>query len=236
MLVLTTDEFAEWFRALDDPAAEEVAMALEMVEQLGPARALPGSSEYLLWYEHPNLSRSSHHHLRLIQRADDFGSLYDYATRVVQQLESARFAARLSRLPSREAALLLQAVAQIKWLAGPRVRWGFSAASRGLGPAVPPPASADEVKRWYFAALAAAGLEVVDVPAHSLALREVSLPLVRPGIRLLYGMDSRRETALFVLGERLDRNFYGDSVRRAEQVWEHFVQGNARASEPAPFR
>ena len=58
------------------------------------------------------------------------------------------------------------------------------------------------------------GFVVKDVPAHSLALREIS-QRVRTPFRLLYGVHAERETALIVLGEHLDRSFYGDGVRRA---------------------
>jgi hypothetical protein len=37
--ILTTEEFAAWFRALDDDAAEDVATALQVVEELGPGRS-----------------------------------------------------------------------------------------------------------------------------------------------------------------------------------------------------
>ena len=36
--------------------AEDVATALEVVEQLGPSRAAPGSRESLLWYEPSSLT------------------------------------------------------------------------------------------------------------------------------------------------------------------------------------
>jgi len=38
-----------------------------------------------------------------------------------------------------------------------------------------------------------------------------------------------RNIALFVLGEWLDRSFYGDSVRRAERSWKQFLDGDLRA-------
>jgi hypothetical protein len=57
-----------------------------------------------------------------------------------------------------------------------------------------------------------------------------------PAFRLLYGVHAERETALFVLGEWLDRNFYGDSVRRAERMWKSFLDGELRAVEPAQLR
>jgi hypothetical protein len=51
--LLTTDAFADWFAALDDRAAEDVATALDVVERLEPAQAPPASRKSLLWYEHP---------------------------------------------------------------------------------------------------------------------------------------------------------------------------------------
>jgi hypothetical protein len=91
---------------------------------------------------------------------------------------------------------------------------------------------------------AASGLEVSDLSINSLALRELvvlspAADVRRDGPsrhRILYGVDLRREVALIVLGERLDRNFYGDTVRRAERVWQRFLQSNAEARDPAPPR
>jgi hypothetical protein len=76
---------------------------------------------------------------------------------------------------------------------------------------------------------------VVDVPAHSPALREILLRAPPPGFRLLYGVDSRKNRALVVLGEALDRSFYGDSVRRAERLWQEFLNGELSA-QPAKAR
>jgi hypothetical protein len=39
-----------------------------------------------------------------------------------------------------------------------------------------------------------------------------------------------------VLGEPLDRCFYGDSVRRAERTWQEFLNGELRATQPARAR
>jgi hypothetical protein len=88
----------------------------------------------------------------------------------------------------------------------------------------------------FLAALEAAGFEATDVPAHTLALRELSRRRPGPGFRVLYGVNAEREAALFVLGERLDRSFYGDSVRRAERMWKQFLEGTLRAIEPAQLR
>ena len=75
----------------------------------------------------------------------------------------------------------------------------------------------------------AAGLALGDLPVHSLALRE--LTVCSPASsrwRILYGVDLRRNVALTVLGEPLDRSFYGDSVRRAELLWQQFYDATPR--------
>jgi len=54
--------------------------------------------------------------------------------------------------------------------------------------------------------------------------------------RFIHWRFVKRETALFVLGEWLDRSFYGDSVRRAEQMWKQFLDGQLHATGPAPLR
>jgi hypothetical protein len=236
--MLTSDPFAEWFAALDDQAAEDVATALDVIEQLGPAQAPPGSRESLLWYEHPS-PIVSRFHLEGSPAWDieAWGCFRDYAKQVLGQLESARFAARLSRLGPQQAATVLGAIRQIKRAADPRLRWTLKLAGDPFGVAakVLPESACTEVRRLYFEALQAAGFEIADVPAHSLALREFSRRVPAPAFRLLYGVDVERETALVVLGEWLDRSFYGDSVRRAERLWKQFVDGHL-AVQPAPAR
>ena len=93
-----------------------------------------------------------------------------------------------------------------------------------------------ELRRIYFDVLAAAGFELTDLPAHSLALRELSRRLPAPGFRLLYGVDAERERSLFVLGERLDRSYYGDSVRRAERLWKRARRAALRQKQSMGIR
>jgi hypothetical protein len=112
---------------------------------------------------------------------------------------------------------------------------------------VRPPTPADEatltrfadladIRDAYFGALAAAGFDVVDVPAHTPALREIALRTPPPGLRILYGVDTPRNRSLVVLGERMERSFYGDSVRRAERLWQQFLDGDSQATAPARAR
>src|SRR5262249_10943668 len=127
--VLTTDVFADWFAVLGDKDAEDVATALDVIEELGPAKAPPGSRESLLWYEHPRVSR--------FQLADSlswdleaWGCFRDYAKRIVAQLESPRFEARLSRIGPKEAYAVLDAIKQIKRATDPRLRWTLKSSGR----------------------------------------------------------------------------------------------------------
>jgi hypothetical protein len=164
-----------------------------------------------------------------------WGCFRDYAKQVLAQLESERFAARLSRLSPQDAATVLGVVRQIKRATDPRLRWTLKLSGDpfGVAPMILPESACAEVRNLYFEALRAAGFEVADVPAHSLALREFSRRAPAPAFRLLYGVDVQRETALVVLGEWLDRRFYGDSVRRAERLWKQFVDGHLRAVQAA---
>jgi hypothetical protein len=226
--ILTTDEFAAWFDALEDGAAEDVATALQMVEKLGPVRAAPGSSEWLLWYEHRDAPEFA--------VVDDWTSFHDSAKEVVARLESARFAATLRALPREEAGRVMLAINALKTASAVRRRglaMLVAGAAARAGHGTDPYAL---LRRAYQTVAAATGLAVGDLPVHSSALRELAVRSPASRSRILYGVDLRREVALVVLGERLDRSFYGDSVRRAERVWQQFLQSNTEARDPAPSR
>jgi len=228
--ILTTDEFAHCFAAREDGAAEEVATALEMVEKLGPKSGAPGSSEWLLWYEHPGAPE--------IALVDDWAAFHTSAKEVVARLETPGFAAKLRGLPSEEAGRVMLALDVLRMASAVRRRGlAMVAASTWSGESAGDPYAA--LRRAYRTVAAATGLAIDDLPVHSSALRELTLRSPASRLRLLYGVDAQREVALVVLGERLDRSFYGDSVRRAEVVWRQFLQANkgkAEAGNPAPPR
>jgi hypothetical protein len=182
----------------------------------------------LLWYEGASA-------LPVAWELEDWGAFRDYAQQIVQALEAPRFTARLMRLAPSDAARVFEVIERLKPMADPRTRWTsrIHTAGERRGDARDP---RDELRRIYFDVLAAVGFELTDLPAHSLALRELSRRERAPGFRLLYGVDAARECALFVLGERLDRNYYGDSVRRAERRWLQFLEGALRAKAHAEPR
>lgn len=223
MQILTTDEFARWFDAQSDQTAEDVATMLEMIGQLGVEKAAPGSRESLLWYEHPSVANFDSPR-SIAFDLESWGAFRDYAVRVLDELEAPRFASRITTLPAKEANAVLDAIARIRRATDPRRRWQLRLAGIDMRMQRPEEAIA-EVRAHWFAALEAAGFVVKDVPAHSLALREFSRRAPGTPFRVLYGIHAERDRALVVLGELLDRSFYGDSVRLAEALWKRFLDG-----------
>jgi hypothetical protein len=53
-------------------------------------------------------------------------------------------------------------------------------------------------------------------------LRELCIDNVSPPLRVIFGLDYPRRRLIAILGETLDRAYYGDSVRRAEQRWQRY--------------
>jgi hypothetical protein len=252
--LLTTDAFAGWFSSLEEGPAEDVAATLDVIVQLGTRTEAPASSEWLLWYEHPLMAqRQSGAGSRppipeaLLKFGQDWGAFKGYVSRVVKHLESASFASHLARLTSAEAAAVAAAVARIRRASASRTQASASVQRSAMAVVSGRATGADvnalvgwadlsEVREAYLAALAAAGFAVADVPAHSAALREVTLRTKGPGLRLLYGIDVARNRGLVVLGEWLDRTFYGDAVRLAEAQWRQFLGGEPVATQPASAR
>jgi hypothetical protein len=235
--LLTTEHFATWFAALDDVAAEDVATALDVIGELGPERAPPGSRESLLWYEHASVAHFGLNDA-LAWDLEAWGAFRDYAKQVLARLESPRFTARLARLASAEAARVLKIIRRIRHATDPRLRWALELAGDPAAAAAPvrPENAGSQVRRLYFEVLEAAGFAVTDAPVHSRALREFSRRAPAPAFRLLYGVDAEQKRALVVLGEWLDRSYYGDSVRRAERLWHGFLNGELTALEPILLR
>ncbi len=254
----TTEEFAQWFSALDQATAEDVAATLEVITQLGAQKEAPGSTEWLTWYEHPGLSeriRTLGPHTppgmtpdpAMLRFMDAWGHFHGYARRVVKHLESPAFVARASQLDASRAKLVTDVVARIKRAVTKRLLalsehrrrnrlFGLRPTTRDEEAELASFVDVQEIRDAYLAALGVAGFEVVDVPAHSPALREIALRVPPPGVRLLYGIDVRGDRALVVLGERFDRSFYGDSVRRAERRWQEFLAGDRDQTEEGDRR
>jgi len=235
--LVTTEAFAEWFAALDDAAAEDVATALDLASELGPERTPPGSRELLLWFEHPCVADFAFANA-LAWELEEWGAFRGYAERVLAKLESPRFVARLAHLRGSESARVLKAVQRIRRLADPRSRWALHVVRSRFGSSelAREEDATSELRRLYFEVLEAAGFALTDPPVPARALYELSRRAPGPAFRLLYGVDAARGVGLVVLGERLDRSYYGDSVRRAERLWREFLEGTLSNVERLELR
>jgi hypothetical protein len=248
--LLTTDGFATWFSSLGADTAEDVAATLEVISELGAAKEAPESSDALLWYEHPSLSGrplpdyKARFSPEFVKFTQDWGRFQGYVARIVRHLGSKAFTAHLAHLSPDEAAVVNDAVQRIRRLSTTRsLRMSEIFTKHRMNPFRAPTAAEaavgarildeTEVRAAYFEALAAAGFEVTDVASTPAALREISLRSTPPGLRLLYGIDQPKNRGLVVLGEWLDRSFYGDSVRKAEALWGEFLAGRPVTTQAA---
>lgn len=202
-----------------------------------PGANTPGSRDALLWYEHSSVANFTFTSA-LAWELEDWGAFRAYAQRVLAKLDSPRFVARVARLPALEASRVLKAVLRVRQLADPGARWALhlaAATARESTLGRPEEASA-ELRRLYFDALEAAGFALTDPAAPARVLYELARRAPGPAYRLLYGVDAERNVALVLLGERLDRSYYGDSVRRAEREWHEFLEGTLSNVERLELR
>jgi hypothetical protein len=253
--LLTTEAFADWWKGLASGPAEDVAAALEVIVQLGTRADAPGSTDWLLWYQHPLLTEGAvglsepaqRMSSEFLQFTREWGAFNGYVRRVTKHLESAQFLACLARLQPADAEVVAAAVNRIRRIAKRRL-FAMSDHHRKHARYARRPGSerelesllrlcdVTEVREAYLSALAAAGFEVIDLPAQSSVLRELTLRATPPGLRVLYGIDAAKSRGLVVLGEWLDRSYYGDSVRTAEALWGQFLSGQPLPTQPADAR
>ena len=166
----TSEEFAAWFAELDDTVAEVIATALDVVQELGPGQSAPGSTEWLLWYGVPEAPHFGH--------LEQWSAFRDEAKRALEHLASPRFLARFARLGAPEAAHVSRAIEHIKTMAGVNRKGLLSAMHQGGAWLLRDKRS--EMVSSYRAALIATGLDEADFPAHSDAVRELTLEAPLP--------------------------------------------------------
>jgi hypothetical protein len=223
--ITVTQEFEGWFKSLEPAAAEHVATALEVLESAGPALDPVKASRYLLWYDGvAGLGHSgwTERFLRLRETAELAHHLALWQKEVVRSLESPAFLARLARLDGASAQRTLRAIESVKnRIRSNKLQIQFLGNSQVPSPPSPSPES---VKRGLFEVLATAGVEPAEVTDASSGLREMTLNELRPAARVIYGIDAPGKRILVILGEALDRSFYGDSVRLAERKWLEYCE------------
>jgi hypothetical protein len=228
--ITVTREFERWFEALESTAAEQVATALEVLESAGPALDPVKASRYLLWYDGvagaPFDPRWAERFIRLREAAETAQHLMLWQKEVVRCLESPAFLARLTQLDRETAHRTFMGIERVK----ERIRAGKMQINFVGHPKAPLPTS-ESVKRGLSEVFSLAGVEPDDVVDSSSGLREMTLddaaksPTgegLSPRVRLIYGIDVPKQRILVILGEPLDRAFYGDSVRLAERKWREY--------------
>ncbi len=248
MFEITPDPaFSDWFEGLSEPVAIEVTTALEVVAEAGAVLAPTRVRSLLLWYD----GTSTGPPLDLVA-FDAVRDLLLWQTEAVRCLESAAFVARLERLEPEAAVEVLLAVARLRTeidATKKLVRLGSVAQARAMrGPmhvttarearvleerfGVRPtePSLVSGIEKSFFAVLGLAGLDPERVVNSESGLRELTLE-TSPRIRVLFGLDFEGKRLIALVGEALDRRYYGDSVRFAEQRFAHYLSTAARTAD-----
>jgi hypothetical protein len=234
--VIPEPEFSAWFETLPDPFAEEVAAVVDLTASvaLSPERL----SRSLLWYD--GTGNGSRPLLDLAGRPLELREtpalrLRDYLgwqQEVVLCLESASFRERLIQL---DAARSESALALVELL---KRRLHAARLGTTLNPWHPAPVfQAARHGEWagvreaFDELLKTMGLASQHVLGSGSGLRELTLSNMQPSLRILFGLDFPGKRLIAILGEALDRSYYGESVRRAERRWQDYLTNQARNLE-----
>jgi hypothetical protein len=227
--ILVEPEFSAWVEALPDPFAEEVTAALELTASAGPALAPERLSRLLLWYDGTGtgtelVAGAAGQALALrVAPGREVGIYLGFHHDVVQCLESEALRQRLARLPDAPAAHALLLVERLKRLLQ-AARFASSHAPRGGS-------SWEPLRATFAELLGLLGLSTREALGSESGLRELAIRNVRPEFRVLIGLDHGGRRLLAILGETLDRAYYGDSVRRAEKRWRGYLERQLDARE-----
>jgi len=221
--VVPEPEFSAWYRALPEPIAEEVTAAIDLVASAGAVLEPERLSRLLLWYDGTGggaslLGLGLPFTPQLQASASLMGSYLMWHQEVLSCLESQLFQERLGRLdpePARRALLLVE-----------RLKRQLHAARLS--------GNARGVRELFLDLLALVGLEPKLALGSGSGLRELTIPNVTPELRVLFGLDFPAKRLLAILGEPLDRSYYGDSVKRAEGHWQAYCATRAERLGKSP--
>jgi hypothetical protein len=207
LTLLTTEDFSAWFRALGDADAEEVATALELMQEVLPEREPPASRDLLLWFQSSTGVRW------VDERFDD--DFFEFSRRVhqlVEHLASKSVQLRLRETDAERAGAAIEAIMKQARLQRRHARIPGS-----------PRRTLQDVELEYRALLSSLGIAEPARSEPNSSLRELNIRAREPNIRVFYGVDRANDRALLVLGEHLDRTAYGPSVRKALRLWREFL-------------
>jgi len=229
--ISVTREFEDWYQALDAGTAEKVAAELNVLERLGPELDAARSSRLLLWFDGMQ-NRGPDWGLRGSGLA--LGQLLRSQHEALRCLETPNFLARFLQLEARQAQHGHELVERVRArVRAATLQLSLLAQRRGLPPrelALAQPAFAEQalaqhdVQAALLEVLSLVGLRLEDVADRSSGLRELTVAELSPPQRLLYAVDAPRRRILAILGETLDRAYYGDSVRLAERRWRDYCR------------
>lgn len=251
--VTVTPEFEFWFQALEPAVAEHVAAALDLLESSGPALDGVKASRWLLWYDgtfhiRPTSMLDRERLEGLNDATDELRRLAFWYQEAMRWLDSPKFLARLAELDPQTARAALSGIERVRGCVRVTRNWGPYL--HGLGPKVPvavqgAPVSGkaesvalsrmvaastlarrDSVKGALVELLTLMGLDLEDAPEPPSGLRELTISTTSPPLRVIVGIDVPRKRILALLGEPLNRAYYGDSVRSCERRWREFCQSS----------
>lgn len=239
--IVPEPRFRAWFESLGEPLAEEVAAALEVVAHAAETLDPPGVSRALLWFDGTGRGASSpssapaYAMQLLVERsADGLRSVLAWQHELLACLGSPAFRRRLEKLPAASAADALQTVECLR----AELRAWQKQVVLGLGAGR---VSVDvmerrraAIMREFSGVLELFGLRAGEFIALSSGLRELAITRVTPPLRVLFGIDATAKRLVALLGEPLDRAYYGDSVRLVEARWARYQEHAVRAREGTP--
>jgi hypothetical protein len=90
----------------------------------------------------------------------------------------------------------------------------------------------DAIREPFLRVLALVGIEPRSIERSDAGLRELTITSTSPKLRVLFGLDPAHRRIVAMLGESLTRNYYGDSVRRAEARWAAYCSQQESAHSP----
>lgn len=235
--IVPEPEFATWFAALPEPFAEEVAAALEVVARAAETLEPPGVSRALLWFDGLGPVAGVElvgGPLALVESALGLQALLAWQRELVTCLESSVFRARLKTLSVPAAEVAFATVDRLRaelraWqkevvLAAGAGRWSESDARERR----------EVLMRELTAVLALLGLAPGAFIGLANGLRELVISTTEPKHRVLFGIDAAGQRLVALLGEPLDRAYYGDSVRAAEASWNRYQASALAVEQEAP--
>lgn len=252
--ITPSSEFSAWFESLAPELAEEIACALDLLAEAGVALGPSRTSRALLWYDGCGVETSELLFPRtttagMLQSFEDVRALMLWHREVVRCLESSAFRERLARLSAEAARTALSAIENLKVrvkAASTRIalqRHAPAPSARALPLSALSALSAgeslilqqrfgpeNELKEAFFDVLQLVGLEPAQVMNSPSGLCELTIPSTEPPLRVLFGLDAPGQRIVALLGEPLTREYYGDSVKLAEQRWLQYCASPAQPS------